>query len=183
MFELSENACQRQNAKRTDAEPRPHHVVRRYWQTLERSMKTLPKEGFRRKFRLRTPEDAETAEMQIEPLACDRRGDTPPVDIIGDVHSCREELEDLLDELGYQIRAEPTGDGGTRYRVTPPGSRQAVFLGDLVDRGPDSPRTLELVMDMVECGAAVAVQGNHDNKLMRASRAGTSSGTTGSAGR
>ena len=172
VFELSESACQRQNATRTDGdEPRPHHVVRRHWQTLKRTMKTLPKEGFRRKLRIRTPEDGADNEIRREPLICDRRSDTRPVDIIGDVHGCRQELEDLLSKLGYRIESEPRADGGpggTRYRVTPPGTRQAVFLGDLVDRGPDSPGTLELVMDMVEDGAAVAVQGNHDNKLMRA---------------
>ena len=168
VFELSENACQRQNAKRTDEEPRPHHVVRRHWQTLKRSIKTLPKEGFRRKFRIKSPEDATETEIKLEPLVCDRRSDTRPLDIIGDVHGCRQELEDLLGKLGYQIESEPAEDGGTRHRVTPSGTRRAVFLGDLVDRGPDSPGTLELVMDMVESGAAIAVQGNHDNKLMRA---------------
>ena len=168
VFELSESACQRQNAKRTDGEPRPHHVVRRHWQTLKRTMKTLPKEGFRRKCRIKTPEDGIDTEIRLEPLVCDRRGETRPVDIIGDVHGCRQELEDLLAKLGYRIESEATDDGGTRYRVTPPGTRQAVFLGDLVDRGPDSPGTLELVMDMVDDGAAIAVQGNHDNKLMRA---------------
>ncbi len=131
-------------------------------------MKTLPKEGFRRKLRIKSPEDGVDAEIRLEPLVCDRRSDTRPVDIIGDVHGCRQELEDLLHALGYRIESEGTEDGGTRYRVTPPGTRQAVFLGDLVDRGPDTPGTLELVMDMVEDGAAIAVQGNHDNKLMRA---------------
>ena len=168
VFEVSQNACQRQNAARTDAEPRPHHVVRRHWQTLKRTVKTLPKEGFRRKLRIRTPEDGANMEIRREPLVCDRRSDTRPVDIIGDVHGCRRELEDLLETLGYRIESEQTEDGGTRYRVTPPETRVAVFLGDLVDRGPDSPGTLELVMDMVDAGAAVAVQGNHDNKLMRA---------------
>ena len=167
-FELSENACQTQNATRTDGEPRPRHVVRRHWQTLKRTLKTLPKEGFRRRFRIRTPEDGGDAEIRLEPLVCDRRSDTRPVDIIGDVHGCRQELEDLLAKLGYRIESEAADDGGTRYRVTPPGTRRAVLLGDLVDRGPDSPGTLELVMDMVESGAAIAVQGNHDNKLMRA---------------
>ena len=66
VFELSENACQRQNGTRTDGEPRPHHVVRRHWQTLKRSMKTLPKEGFRRKFRIRSPEGGADAEIRLE---------------------------------------------------------------------------------------------------------------------
>ncbi len=66
VFELSENACQRQNGTRTDGEPRPHHVIRRHWQTLKRSMKTLPKEGFRRKLRIKSPEDGADAEIRLE---------------------------------------------------------------------------------------------------------------------
>ena len=87
-------------------------MVRKHWQTLKRSMKNPPKEGFQRKLRLRTPEDAETAEIRREPLACDRRSDTRPVDIIGDIDGCREELKDPFDKLGHQIRAEPTGTAG-----------------------------------------------------------------------
>ena len=43
-----------------------------------------------------------------------------------------------------------------------------MFLGDLVDRGPDSPGVLRLVMGMVAAGQALAVPGNHENKLIRA---------------
>ena len=50
----------------------------------------------------------------------------------------------------------------------PPAGRTAVFLGDLVDRGPDSPGVLRLVMGMVAAGHALAVPGNHENKLTRA---------------
>ncbi len=50
----------------------------------------------------------------------------------------------------------------------PPEGRKAIFLGDLVDRGPDTPGVLRLVMSMVEAGAALCVPGNHDIKLMRA---------------
>ena len=42
-----------------------------------------------------------------------------------------------------------------------------MFLGDLVDRGPKVPEVLRLVMNMTESGAALAVPGNHDSKLMR----------------
>ena len=169
VFELSENACQHQNGTRSDTDPLPHHIVHRQWQTLKRGLKRIPKEGFRRTFRIKSPEDGRDAHFWREPLFCDRRSDPRAVDIIGDVHGCRDELENLLRKLGYAIERETAAEqGGTRYRVTPPENRQALFLGDLIDRGPDSPGTLELVMDMVESGAAIAVQGNHDNKLMRA---------------
>ena len=49
-----------------------------------------------------------------------------------------------------------------------PEGRKVVFVGDLVDRGPDSPGVLRLVMGMVAAGHALAVPGNHENKLVRA---------------
>ena len=48
-----------------------------------------------------------------------------------------------------------------------PAGRTAVFVGDLVDRGPDSPGVLRLVMGMVEAGHALCVPGNHENKFGR----------------
>jgi protein phosphatase len=48
-----------------------------------------------------------------------------------------------------------------------PEGRRAVFVGDLVDRGPDSPGVLRLVMDMVAAGAALCVQGNHEARLLK----------------
>jgi protein phosphatase len=84
-------------------------------------------------------------------------------DIIGDVHGCIDELTTLLTDLGYE--AESTSDS-TAFG-TPPG-RSAVFLGDLVNRGPDTPGVLRLVMSMVESGSALGVAGNHDVTLARA---------------
>jgi hypothetical protein len=83
----------------------------------------------------------------------------PPYDLIGDVHGCRSELETLLARLGWVGGRHPDG-------------RTAVFVGDLVDRGPDTPGVLRLVMDMVEAGTALCVQGNHEAKLVRALRGG-----------
>ena len=48
-----------------------------------------------------------------------------------------------------------------------PEGRTAVFVGDLVDRGPDSPGVLRLVMGMVAAGTAICVPGNHEQKLAR----------------
>ncbi|NUT46222.1 MAG: protein phosphatase [Saccharothrix sp.] len=90
------------------------------------------------------------------PLPHDLRHETGPFDVIGDVHGCRVELVHLLRELGYSASgAHPDG-------------RKAVFVGDLVDRGPDTPGVLRLVMAMVAAGDAFSVRGNHEEKLVRA---------------
>ncbi len=100
-----------------------------------------------------------------EPLRTDQRDRTGPFDVIGDVHGCRAELEALL-----ASSARPRARRRTAGPSTPSTreGRTAVFLGDLVDRGPDSPGVLRLVMGMVEAGHALAVPGNHEAKLVRA---------------
>ena len=83
------------------------------------------------------------------------------------MHGCRPELEQLLTELGYTIERDgarrPTG---ARH----PDGRRAIFVGDLVDRGPDTPGVLRLVMGMVAAGTAFCVAGNHEVKLLKALR-------------
>ena len=103
--------------------------------------------------------------MQITVPEC-KRTERGPFDIIGDIHGCFDETRGLLGKLGYEIVVGGTG-GNARFEVTPPAGRKAVFVGDLVDRGPDSPNVLRLVMDMVEDGVALCVPGNHDIKLQK----------------
>lgn len=166
VFDLPERDCIAQNAARSD-EARPQHAVRRQWRSMQRGMNKLSTEGFRRRYRLRSPEDARSAEVTREPLSCDRRELAGAFDVIGDVHGCREELEALLSELGYRVARNDTADG-PGYDIESPAGRTAVFVGDIVDRGPDSAGALALVMDMVAAGHALAVPGNHDAKLARA---------------
>jgi hypothetical protein len=73
-------------------------------------------------------------------------------DIIGDIHGHADELHELLDRMGYARR------GGAYCH---PG-RQAVFVGDFIDRGPQIAATLATVRAMVDAGAALAVMGNHE---------------------
>lgn len=73
-------------------------------------------------------------------------------DIIGDVHGCALTLERLLMRLGYQ-----DSDG---YFCHP--TRQAIFLGDIIDRGPRVRETLHLVKKMVDAGSAQCILGNHE---------------------
>ncbi|WP_237724722.1 metallophosphoesterase [Deinococcus alpinitundrae] len=81
-------------------------------------------------------------------------------DIVGDVHGCLPELLTLLAKLGYGVDGE--------LRLTPPVDRQLVFVGDLVDRGPDTPGVLKLIMQAVSAGQALAARGNHDERLGQA---------------
>jgi hypothetical protein len=73
-------------------------------------------------------------------------------DIIGDVHGCASKLEELLRRLGYRARA-----GAYRHP-----ERTAVFVGDLIDRGPQQLETVDLVRRMVDSGTACMVLGNHE---------------------
>lgn len=101
-------------------------------------------------------------EIERTRLACDRREDSGPFDIIGDIHGCADELEMLLSNLGYEIKWS-----GKQVQVTPPAGRRAIFVGDFVDRGPRSPDVLRIAKHMVASGAALAVVGNHEDKLKR----------------
>lgn len=78
----------------------------------------------------------------------------PPTgyDIIGDVHGQADKLVALLGRMGYAERA-----GAWQHP-----QRQAIFVGDFVDRGPQQLRSVELVRAMVEGGHAQAVMGNHE---------------------
>lgn len=161
VFDLPERVCQDRNRARPDRDFGPH-VIRNQQQALRKGLRGLEREGFRHVSILRSVEEVDAATVERTKVWNDRREEHGPFDIIGDVHGCRDELATLLETLGYQV-------GGTRERpaVTPPVGRKAVFVGDLVDRGPDSPGVLRLVMHMVETGAALCVPGNHDVKLQR----------------
>jgi protein phosphatase len=166
VFDLPEKLCQERNRSRPDRNFGPH-VIRQQSQQLHRSLRNLEREGFRRVHLLRSPEDVDAAEIHREPLWNNLKHEHGPFDIIGDVHGCFDELVDLLAELGYSVERSPNGTVDRNVSVKPSEGRKAVFLGDLVDRGPKIPDVLRLVMGMVEAGTALCVPGNHDVKLMR----------------
>lgn len=155
VFDLPEKICHERNRERPDRDFGPH-VIRQQTQQMRRSLRGLEREGFRHVFVLSSLEDVEKATVERQPLWNNRRDDHGPFDIIGDLHGCRSELEALLGQLGYDIGAARHPDG-----------RKVVFLGDLVDRGPDIPGVLRIVMKMVEAGTALCVPGNHEMKLLR----------------
>ncbi len=73
-------------------------------------------------------------------------------DLIGDVHGCAHTLDRLLDLLGYRLQ------GGVWRHPR----RQALFLGDIVDRGPRIREALHRVHAMVDAGEALCIMGNHE---------------------
>lgn len=182
VFDLPEALCQARNVERPDRQFGPH-VIRNQIRDMRRGLRGLQREGFGDVFVLKSLEDVETTEIRRTPLWPDRTELTGPFDIVGDVHGCADELFELLSDLGYGIEelaepqkldTEPSGrpfagfhQVPLYYDVTPPEGRTLVFVGDLVDRGPDSPRVLKLAMSMVRAGTALAVPGNHDAKLVR----------------
>ncbi len=161
-----ERACLEQNGQRAD--PRPRHVIQRHCRAVRRSVKSLRRESVRRWYRLASPEELREATLERQPLACNRRALPGPFDIIGDVHGCFDELLELLQKLDYRVDRQDEAGGDRRFTLDHPDGRRPVFLGDLVDRGPESVQTLGLVMDAVEHGGALAAPGNHDAKLARA---------------
>ena len=134
------------------------HVVRRQHRDLRRSLRALQREGFRQGAR------------------AGRRGRPPS-------RSCYERLLQRPARSHRPVRHHrrrarlPHRTGrrcwpGSGWTVRPDGAehpdgRTAVFVGDLVDRGPDSPGVLRLVMGMVAAGTALCVAGNHEEKLLR----------------
>lgn len=132
--------------------------------TLSRSLNDLAREGLSHITILDTPESVDAVRIERQPLAPDKEADAGPFDLIGDVHGCFDELQDLLEKLGYLIE----GGQGAPWRLSHPQGRKPVFLGDLVDRGPKTPEVLRLVMDTVDAGQSYCVTGNHDDKLKRA---------------
>jgi len=161
VLNFSEKLCVEHNRNRPDRDF-GSHVIRNQVQQLRRSLRSLEREGFRHVQVFDTPQDLETVSIERQPLWSNRKDESGPFDIIGDVHGCFEELVALLRQLGYSVETD-----GNTFNVSPPDERKLVFLGDLVDRGPGIPAVLRLVMSVVKTGLALCVPGNHDMKLMR----------------
>ena len=161
VFNFPEKLCQERNRTRPDRDFGPH-VIRNQSQQLRRSLRGLEREGFRHVHIFNDPAELEGLEIERQPLWNNLKHEHGPLDIVGDVHGCLDEMNTLLQQLGYTVEPD-----GADFRVTPPDGRKAVFVGDLVDRGPKITEVLRLVMGMVKAGTAFCVPGNHDVKLMR----------------
>ncbi len=164
VLDVPEELARTRNAARPERRL-PDHVIPRQRRELRRGMRGLGRE-FKRYYVLRDEAEIDAATISYEKSWTDKRELTGPFDLIGDVHGCRAELERLLAELGYELRRDEQGRPVGAHHP----SRRAVFLGDLVDRGPDTPGVLRLAMGMVADGDALCIPGNHENKLLRALR-------------
>ena len=166
VFHFDAETCIAQNAGRTDRQV-PAEVIKRHVHTLDQMVRQIHQEGYREVRLIRSP--AEAAGIQITRRRHDswKREARGPFDLIGDVHGCLPELLELLAKLGYLLTRETDTDGGAAWEINSPTGRQLVFVGDLVDRGPDTPGVLRLVRRAMQQGKAYCVRGNHDDKLAR----------------
>lgn len=89
---------------------------------------------------------------------------TEKYDIIGDIHGCFAELTLLLNKLGYRVEGD---EDPCKVPYRHPEGRIAISVGDLCDRGPNSPGVIALFRQMVRAGTGLVAKGNHDNKLER----------------
>lgn len=167
------------------------HVVASHVRELRRALRGIKLEGFR--FVHFFNEEKQVNEFEgfdRVPMWSDRKWDTGPFDIIGDVHGCLSELLQLVSDLGYDVQAgdldapvnltyekeyevvaKPTAPNVASfpdyYQVSHPAGRKLLFVGDLIDRGPDSVGVMKFVFASVKSGVALVVPGNHDEKLYR----------------
>lgn len=157
VLNIPEQVMQERNKSRADR-GFPERVIRQHARETQRCIRGLKREGFRFVYVINSLEQLENTEIIRTKLWNDKREWHGPFDIIGDIHGCCDELEMLLEKLGY-IKTE--------QGYAHPDGRQAAFLGDFCDRGSRNADVLRIVMDMVKNGNAIAVPGNHDVKLLK----------------
>lgn len=160
-FDIPASICQERAGRAVG-----RRVIRNQCQVLRDALRRLRREGFLSEYRFRSPQEVDAVVIERRRLRTDRREDRGPFDVIGDLHGCFDESIALLGRLGYGVERGEQAAGG-RLRVSHPDGRRLIFLGDLVDRGPNSADCLRLAMDAVAAGAALCVPGNHDDKLGR----------------
>ena len=152
VFETPKAVCIERNQAREDRNM-ASRVIARHCTMLKQSARALKKERYHRVYRVGKEADVEV-EIVRSKLWNNKRDETGPFDIIGDLHGCATELEELLQKLGYTKNGHPEG-------------RKAFFVGDITDRGPRNLDCYEIVRRMVEADQALCIAGNHDAKLLK----------------
>jgi len=156
VLDIPEQVCIERNETRPDRQFGPH-VIRKQRNEMRRFFGAIRSERWHKDYTLK-PEDIDNVEIVRERSWSRNPDEHGPFDIIGDVHGCLDELKALVAELGWK----------TEPMLHHPAGRKLFFVGDLVDRGPDSVGVLRFVMDAVASGVALCVPGNHDIKLVKA---------------
>jgi protein phosphatase len=157
-LDVPADECIRRDALRPERQV-GEHVIRRHHAQFENAKREIARDRAFDAVHILTPREIESV------VIAQGSGGAPPArdgaawDVIGDVHGCFAELGDLLETLGYRW--------DERGLPVHPDGRIPVFVGDLADRGPDSPGVLRLVSRLVAAGEALFVPGNHDDKLFR----------------
>ncbi len=162
VFDLPEKLLLERHAQRSGRSFGPH-VIRHQRLDLNRSVRALDREGCRFVHVFKDAEQVEAVTLARTRLWTNLKHETGPFDIVGDVHGCFDELMDLVQQLGHAVTRH-----GDHFDVTHPQGRRLVFVGDLVDRGPNSPDVIRFVRSLVQAGRGFCVAGNHDAKLARA---------------
>lgn len=145
--------------KRTDGRTINKYQIKKQWGCIKQAFKHNKKEGFRFVYILNSQEDVDNAEIVYTKSRINQQDVHDPLDIIGDVHGCYDELVELVEQLGYMKNE----DGFYIH----PDNRKLVFLGDLTDRGPKNTEVLDFVMGHCNAELAYCVLGNHDFKLIK----------------
>lgn len=146
--------CLRRDADRTHRQV-GERVIQRQYATFEQAKREIPRDAAFTRVDTLSIEETDDVTITQEATADNAK----QFDIIGDVHGCLPELNELFAQLGYVRDAKGV--------PVHPDGRIPAFVGDLADRGPDSPGVLSLVTDMVAADKAVFAPGNHDDKLFR----------------
>ena len=145
------------------------HVIRQQKSQLRRSLKALKREGFRHVFVMESVEEVEAATIERVPLWNDRTDEHGPFDIIGDVHGCCDELEELLGATRLRSQAAPMADplwGGAGLLASrwPQGDLRRRSGGS---RPTGSRSPCESCETWSSTASALCVPGNHDMKLLK----------------
>jgi protein phosphatase len=158
VLNTSKEMCMQRDGTRIWPTPVGKDVLNNQFHQFQDSLATITQEGDDG-VAIISNEEVNKLHVRVEPLNTERPEEHGPFDIIGDVHGCLDELRQLLGQLGYLENSAQV------WRH--PDKRRVIFLGNLVDRGPNSLEVLRLVAHMVKAGQALYVQGDHCNRFYR----------------
>ncbi|MBI5779968.1 MAG: polynucleotide kinase-phosphatase [Planctomycetes bacterium] len=155
VFDVNEKTCWARTQQRPDRDF-GRHVVRTHNLLLKKTIRNIKREGFTGGLYILNEDEIDNAEIVFSPLFNNKRNESGPFDIIGDVHGCYDELIELVEKLGYRQE-----NGLYKH----PDNRKLIFVGDLTDRGPKIIETVNFVINHSINNLAYVVRGNHDKKF------------------